>query len=119
VAWRPLLIAVEPPAARAILSPVDPGHHRRSTMPPPRRLRRGPKPDRRRALDELLAASRDGYTEAIMLAARLHDRGQGRACSRAGLTTATAERMVAGGKSIEGARVKITDAGRRALAERG
>ena len=29
--------------------------------------RRGPKPDRRRAL-ELLAASHDGYTEALMLA---------------------------------------------------
>jgi len=32
--------------------------------------RRGPKPDRRRAL-ELLAASPDGYTEALMLAHRL------------------------------------------------
>jgi hypothetical protein len=47
--------------------------HRPSTattailMPPLRRPRREPKPDRRRAL-ELLAASRDGATEAIMLA---------------------------------------------------
>jgi hypothetical protein len=38
---------------------------------------------------------------------------------RVGLASATAERVVAGSKSIEVARVKITDAGRRALAERG
>jgi hypothetical protein len=36
---------------------------------------------------------------------------------RAGLATAQAERMVAGGKAIEVARVRITDAGRRALRE--
>jgi len=36
-------------------------------MPQPRRRRHGPQPDRRRAL-ELLAASHDGATEAIMLA---------------------------------------------------
>jgi hypothetical protein len=34
---------------------------------------------------------------------------------RAGLATATAERMVAGGKAMEIARVRITEAGRRAL----
>jgi len=34
---------------------------------------------------------------------------------RAGLATATAERMVAGGKAMEIARVKITEAARRAL----
>jgi hypothetical protein len=36
-------------------------------MPHPHRHRRGPKPDRRRAL-ELLAASPDGCTEALMFA---------------------------------------------------
>jgi len=36
-------------------------------MPHAHRRRRGPKPDRRRAL-ELLAASPDGCTEAVMLA---------------------------------------------------
>jgi hypothetical protein len=36
-------------------------------MPQPRRPRHGPKPDRRRAL-ELLAASPDGCTEALMFA---------------------------------------------------
>jgi hypothetical protein len=60
--------------------------------------------DRRRAL-KLLAASPDGCTEAIMLAHgftadMLAD------MIRAGLATAHAERMVAGGKSIEIARVK-------------
>jgi len=34
---------------------------------------------------------------------------------RAGLATATAERMVAGGRSMEVARVRITEAGRRVL----
>ena len=37
------------------------------SMPQPHRRRRGPKPDRRRAL-ELLAASPDGCTEALMFA---------------------------------------------------
>jgi hypothetical protein len=36
-------------------------------MPQPRRRRHGPQPDRPRAL-ELLAASRDGRTEALMIA---------------------------------------------------
>ena len=57
-------------------------------MPRPRR----PKPDRRRAL-ELLASCRDGCTEAIMLAHGI-----------------TVEMLV------ELARVRITEAGRRALA---
>ncbi|HVI65181.1 MAG TPA: hypothetical protein VM910_21755 [Bradyrhizobium sp.] len=38
---------------------------------------------------------------------------------RAGLAMATVERMVAREKSIEVARVRITEAGRRALSERG
>jgi hypothetical protein len=60
-------------------------------MPHPHRRRHGPQPGRRRAL-ELLASCRDGATEAIMLA---H-----------GFTIA---QMVV-------ARVRITEAGRRALA---
>ena len=80
---------------------------------PTARTRRRPKPDRRLAL-ELLAASRDGCTEAIMLA-------QGFTVPqmvdlvRAGLASATAERVRAGGKTIEVARMRITEAGRRAL----
>ena len=82
-------------------------------MPPLRHPRRGPKPNRRRAL-ELLAASRDGATEAIMLAhgftvPLIVD------LVRAGLASATAERMVAGGRTIEIATVRITEAGRRVL----
>jgi hypothetical protein len=34
---------------------------------------------------------------------------------RAGLASATAERMIAGNKTMEIARVRITEAGRRAL----
>src|SRR5215468_8750339 len=40
---------------------------RHYSMPQPRRRRHGPQPDRRRAL-ELLAASRDGCTEAMLRA---------------------------------------------------
>jgi len=38
---------------------------------------------------------------------------------RAGLATATPERIVAGGKTTEIARVKITEAGQQVLAESG
>jgi len=82
-------------------------------MPHPHRRRhRGPKPDRRRAL-ELLAASPNGCTEALILA-------NGFPIDmlveliRTGLAS-DAERMVAGGKQIEVAQVRITEAGRRAL----
>jgi len=72
-----------------------------------------PKQQRRQAL-ELLEASIDGCTEAIMLAygfkteflAPLVD---------AGLATASIERKVAGGRRIEVTRMRITGAGRRAL----
>jgi len=84
------------------------------SMPHPHRRRRGPKPDRRRAL-ELLAASPDGCTEALMFAngftAELLVE-----LVRAGLASAHAERMVAGGKMMEAARVKISEAGWQALA---
>lgn len=83
-------------------------------MSQPRRRRHGPQPDRRRALDELLAASRDGCTEAIMLAHGFTV-AQMVELVRAGLATATAERVAAGGPMVEVARVRITDAGRRAL----
>ena len=77
------------------------------------RRRRGPKPERRRAL-ELLAASPDGCSEAIMLAHGftvdfLVD------LIRTGMATTRTERVVAGGKTIEVARVRITDLGRRTV----
>jgi hypothetical protein len=64
----------------------------------------------------LLAASRDGCTEAIMLAHGFTIE-QMVELIHAGLATAKAERVVAGGRAIEVARVRITEAGRRALAE--
>jgi hypothetical protein len=82
---------------------------------PRRNSRRLPKPDRRRA-PELLASCPDGCTEAIMLA-----HGFTTALmvelAHAGLATAATEHVVAGRKSTEVARVKSTDAGRRALAQ--
>jgi hypothetical protein len=83
-------------------------------MPAARTRRRLPKPDRRRAL-ELLASCRDGCTEAIMLAHGFTI-PQMVELVRAGLATATAERVRAGNKTIEVPRVRITEAGRRALA---
>jgi hypothetical protein len=77
-------------------------------MPRPR-----PKPDRRRAL-ELLAASRDGVSEATMLAHGFTI-PQMDVLVRDGLATATAERVVASGKMMEITVVRITEAGRRAL----
>jgi hypothetical protein len=82
--------------------------------PPMPRPRRRPKPDRRRAL-ELLASCRDGCTEAIMLAHGITvEMLVG--LIEAGLASASAERVRAGNKAIELARVRITEAGRRALA---
>jgi hypothetical protein len=76
--------------------------------------RRGvPKPDRHRAL-ELLAASPDGCTEAIMLAHGFTVELLVDLCI-AELAIATPERMVAGGRAVEVVRMKITEAGRRAL----
>jgi hypothetical protein len=62
----------------------------------------------------LLAASPDGCTEALMLANGFPAEMLVELI-RTGLASAKAERMVAGGKQIEAARVWITEAGRRAL----
>ena len=82
-------------------------------MPTPSR-KRSPITKRRRAL-ELLAGSRDGCTEAIMLAHGFTV-AQMVELINAGPATAKAERVVAGGRAIEVARVRITEAGRQALA---
>ena len=76
--------------------------------------RRHPKPDRRRAL-ELLASSPDGATEAIMIAHGFTV-PQMVELVRSGLASATLERVVAGKRAMQITRVRITDAGRRALA---
>ena len=78
--------------------------------------RRGPKPERRRAL-ELLAASPDGCSEAIMLAHGFPVPLLVDLCI-AGLAIATPERMVAGGRPVEVVRMKITEAGRQAINSR-
>ena len=75
------------------------------------RRMRGPKPERRRAL-ELLAASPDGCSEAIMLA-------HGFTVDflveliRTGMATTRTERVIASGRAMEVARVRITEIGRR------
>jgi hypothetical protein len=76
---------------------------------------RHPKPGRRRAL-ELLASCPDGCTEAIMLAHGFTTELLVRLV-RDGLASVKAENMVAGSQRLEIARVKITAAGRKALAE--
>jgi hypothetical protein len=78
--------------------------------------KRSSKPDRRRAL-ELLASSRDGCTEAIMIAhgftvPQLVD------LVRDGLATAHSQRVIVATRTVEIARVKITDAGRQALTDK-
>jgi hypothetical protein len=80
----------------------------------PRRRAHRIKPDRRRAL-ELLDHNRDGCTEAMMLAHGFTI-PQMVELVRAGLATATAERVVAGSRKIEVATVRITEAGRKAPA---
>jgi hypothetical protein len=76
-------------------------------------LRRGPSPDHRRALD-LLASCPDGCTEALLLANSLSVELLVELI-RAGLASASPERIRAGDKQIEVARVRITDEGRRVL----
>jgi hypothetical protein len=88
-----------------------------SHMPPSsirRSARRLPTPDRRRAL-ELLAESRHGYTKAIL---RAHGFPTGLVVEliKVGLATMQRERMVAGDRQTNVARVRITEAGLRALA---
>jgi hypothetical protein len=63
----------------------------------------------------LLASSRDGCTEAIMLAHGFSIDMMVELVN-GGLASVTAERMVVGRERIEVAVVRITEAGRRALA---
>jgi hypothetical protein len=83
---------------------------------PAERRRRGPKPDRRRAL-ELLASSPDGCSEAIMLA-RGFTVEQMDELVHAGLATTNAERVAMVGRTIEVAKMRITEAGRSTLSKR-
>jgi hypothetical protein len=73
--------------------------------------------DERRLLD-LLAGSADGATDA-MLTAHGFKLDVLISIVSAAFATATRERTFAAGKPIEVSRVRITDAGRRGLADRG
>ena len=67
---------------------------------------------------ELLAGSADGTTDALLT---VHGFKLDVLISivSAEFATATPERVFAGGKPVEVTRVRITDAGRRALADQG
>jgi hypothetical protein len=73
--------------------------------------------DELRLLD-MLAGSADGSTDALLAAHGFKLDVLIRIAS-ADFATATPERTLAAGKPVETTRVKITDAGRRALADRG
>ena len=108
--------------------PLTSNHAPRSSTPdlgpaldrlsrPPRpvhqlRLRRGPAPNRRRAL-ELLASCPEGCT-ASLLQARGFTVEQIVALVRSGLARAQIERVVMARRTIELARIKITKEGRTA-----
>jgi len=81
----------------------------------PRRSPHLRKADRDRAL-ALLASCRDGCLEAILIAHGFTIE-QMVELVRAGLASATSERMFAGKKPMQVTRARITDAGRRALAD--
>ena len=74
-----------------------------------------PNQQRRRAL-ELLEASIDGCTEAIMLAYGFKTELLVELVN-AGLATATIEHMAVGGRRVKVIRMRITAAGRRALSK--
>jgi hypothetical protein len=78
-----------------------------------RSRKHSPPPTRHRAL-ELLASSRDGCTEAIMIA---HGFTIPRMVElvRTGLATAHTRRVIVARRTVEVAYLKITEAGRRAL----
>jgi hypothetical protein len=110
---RRLLVPCDKSPARRV--PVAAGAITFAVQPMPiRRQYRRPNPDRRRAL-ELLAGSRYGYTKAIL---RAHGFSIDMMVElvKAGLATTKRERMVADGRQTGVVRVRITDAGRQALA---
>jgi hypothetical protein len=88
---------------------------RANRVPPPSAFKRSS--ERRRALTMLANPAANGCTEAMMLAHGFWTEMMVELI-RDGLATAQTERMLAGKRAIEVARVRITDAGRRALAER-
>jgi hypothetical protein len=78
---------------------------------PPRRLN---PPHRRRAL-ELLASSPHGGTKKVLEVAHGVDTDMIAGLVRAGLAAEERDVMKAGGKTIEVVRIRITEAGRKAI----
>jgi hypothetical protein len=77
--------------------------------------RHGPRPPRVRAFEVLANCGREGCTEALMLAHGFTSE-QMVELIRAGLATATTERVAAGTREMEVTKLRIMEAGRRALA---
>jgi hypothetical protein len=75
-----------------------------------------PAPARHRALELLADAGRDGVADGLMIANGVTIEAMVDLV-RAGLATATAQRVRAGGKAMEVAVLRITDAGWQALAK--
>jgi hypothetical protein len=75
------------------------------------------RPQQRRAL-RLLADAPEGTTEALMMAHGFNTELLVDLCI-AGLAIAKVERMIAGGRTVEVVRLKITEAGRQALSKPG
>jgi len=73
-------------------------------------------PERRRAL-KLLASSRHGVNEELLVRGHGFSRGVLAGLVLRGLAAAEHEMMIAGGKAMEGVRVRITEAGRSAIEE--
>jgi hypothetical protein len=80
----------------------------------PSSARRLPAPTRRRALELLADCPQEGCAEAVMLAHGFTI-PQLVELVRAGLATATPQRVKAGRERMEVATLRITDAGRRVL----
>jgi hypothetical protein len=76
---------------------------------------RWPKPDRRRALELLADCPHEGCTQTILVAHGFTVE-QMVALVRAGLATATPQRVTAGRRKMEVPVLRITDAGRKTLA---
>jgi hypothetical protein len=76
---------------------------------------RRPKPDRRRALELLADCPHEGCTQTILVAHGFTVE-QMVALVRAGLATATPQRVTAGRRKMEVPVLRITDAGRKTLA---
>jgi hypothetical protein len=72
--------------------------------------------EQRRAL-ALLASSRHGVNEELLVRGHGFSRGVLASLVRCGLAAAEHEVMNAGGKTIEVVRFRITDAGRKAIEE--